>query len=267
MALALLFLYPFVTIVFILYLYYRKEPEIKATSVTVSLSMFLACYMLMLYTPLQAINAIDNTHCQALNWLSLCGIPFPLIMATVFAKMLRVYLIFSDPLSYKKKFFSDPFLFMYILLLVSPSFFVLVIWSSYDPLTLHHLETSQGNYIFVHNRCLSNHTIKWLSILLFYTVILSVALITLAIKTSKIRYQHFTDTKATNAFVYLSNFIAAITLIYFSFFFLQRLSVSSILLCIVFLYLGHGSIVVLCQILLFVPKVYPPLKRSFFKCV
>ncbi len=255
----------FVTIVFILYIYFRKEPEIKATSVTVSLSMFLGCYVLISYLPLLAIDPTVNVHCHLLVWFSLGGIPFPLIIATLLTKMLRVYLIFSNPLSYKKKFFSDPFLILYIVLLMSPNLFILVLWSSYDPLSLSKLMSPQDNSIFEYNRCVCDYTIQWLASQLIYSFSLSFALMCLALKTSKIRYKHFRDTKATNAFTFLSVFIATLTLIYWYFFRLQELKAINLLATSCVLYVGHGSIAMLCQILLFAPKVYPPLKRRLIK--
>ena len=70
-------LFTFFTIVFILYIYFHKEPEIKATSVTVSLSMFLACYILISYLPLllAEIRNPNNFQCHLLVWFSLSGIP------------------------------------------------------------------------------------------------------------------------------------------------------------------------------------------------
>ena len=46
-----------VTVTLILYVYFHKEPEIRATSVTLSLCMFLGCYILLLYIPLLLIKA------------------------------------------------------------------------------------------------------------------------------------------------------------------------------------------------------------------
>ena len=100
-----LLLFAFVSIVLILYIYFRKEPEIKATSVTVSLCMFLACYILLAYLPLLVADSTASFTCDLIVWFSLAGISVPLITATLFAKMLRVYLIFFDPVSYKKKLF------------------------------------------------------------------------------------------------------------------------------------------------------------------
>ena len=263
-----LFLFSFVTIVFILYIFFRKEPEIKATSVTVSLSMFLACYILLAYLPLLVSDSAASFTCDLIVWFSLAGISVPLITATLFVKMLRIYLIFFDPVSYKKKLFSDPLLFLYILILVSPSLIVLVIWSSYDPFTRHEQEFPHENYVFIYGRCQSNYTIEWLILLLSYYFILSTALMCLALKTSRIRHKHFRDTKATNAFAFLSNYIVVLALIYWYFFRLKKQDTNTLLTTHGILYAGHGGIVILCQILLFVPKVYPPLKRKIIQdCV
>ena len=168
MALLSLLFFVFVTTVFVLYIYFCKEPEIRATSVTVSLSMFLGCYILMLYLPLLAIGRPhdgDYIYCNIIIWL---GLALPLITTTLFAKMLRIYLIFCDPLSYKKKFFSDPFLFLYILLLMAPSISILLLWTASDPYKGYIVEFPQENFVFIRSICHSNYTFYWLGAYLFY---------------------------------------------------------------------------------------------------
>ena len=252
--LILFFLFAFISAVFILYIYFRQEPEIKATSVTVSLSMFLGSYMMISYLPV-LVFLKDTIGCYLLSWLSLAGIPFTLILATLFVKMLRVYFIFSDPFSFKKIFFSDPLLFLYILLLISPGLLILIIWSSSDPFTFY--SDRLGGL------CVSAHTITWLVALLVYIFILSFAVACLAIKSSKIRYKHFQDTKATNAFTFLSCFVSLLTLIHWYFFLSQASSMDSVFISEGVLYIGHSGVAVLCQALLFVPKMYQPLRRRF----
>ena len=259
--LAFFSVFAFVTTVFALYIHFRNEPEIKATSVTVSLSMFFSCYILISYLPLLVIDPSFAFHCHLLVWLSLGGVPLPLITATLLTKILRIYVIFCDPFSYKKKFYTDKFIFLYIMLLVSPSTFILVLWSSCDPHTLKEARSYRQNSVFIYNRCSSNHTINWLGVLFAYYIVVLVVLICFTIKTSKIRYKHFSDAKATNAFAYLSTFVIVLTLIYWYFFRLQELSSSTLFATSAVLYVGHTSIALLCQVLLFVPKVYPPLKR------
>ena len=114
----------------------------------------------------------------------------------------------------------------------------------------------------LNDSCSSAHLITWLVSLLSYIFILSSAVVCLAIISSKIRYQHFRDTKATNAFTYLSCFVTILTLIHWYFFYSREPpSISSILISDNVLYIGHSIVAVLCQVLLFVPKVYQPLRR------
>ena len=47
----------FVTTILACYIYFHNEPEIKATSVSVSLSMFLGCYLELLFVPFLLIDA------------------------------------------------------------------------------------------------------------------------------------------------------------------------------------------------------------------
>ena len=109
------------TVIFILYIFFRYEKEIKATSVTVSLSMFLGCYLLLLFVPLLLVKSHWESNvavphavtCNFLAWLGGTGIPLALILATIFVKILRVYAVFQHPFSIKKKLLTDCFLLIY----------------------------------------------------------------------------------------------------------------------------------------------------------
>ena len=84
----------------------------------------------------------------------------------------------------------------------------------------------------------------------------------LALKTSKIRYKHFKDTKATNAFIYLCIYLTILAFIYWYYIFsLPEQNTDKLLASDGILYTVHSTIIMLTQILLFVPKVHPPLKR------
>lgn len=91
----------FVTVVLVLFIYFRNEPEIKASSASLSMCMFLGCYLLLLFVPLLLIQSVEslpvsaNTVCMTLPVFFGTGLPFPLILATLIVKMLRVYTIFS----------------------------------------------------------------------------------------------------------------------------------------------------------------------------
>ena len=266
--------YIFVTVVLIFYFYFHNEPEIKATSVPITFCMFMGCYMSITFVPLQLIafqpkaKRGDVNICPALVFFSVFGIPFLLIMATLFVKMMRVYAIFENPLNYRKKFFSNPVLFLYRLLLILPNIIILVIWTAVDTYSEIRLEFPQRGYLLVIERCTSHYTLVWVSLLLSYISILIIALSVLALKTSKIRYRNFSDTKATNAFALVSIIITVLTITYWYFFTniaINQQSIASIKKVEITLYTGHIALPVFCQLFLFVPKVYYPIKRHLMK--
>ncbi len=212
----------FITTILILYIIFRKEKEIKATSVTVSIGMFISSYLLVLFVPLLLVKSYPQSKvaiphavtCNFLAWLGGTSIPFSLILATIFVKMLRIYAIFQDPFSIKKKLFSDHFLFLYICLIISPTIIILIFWSATDPLVNYDIVLERKDHITVLEYCLSINTLLWLVLLLVYISILMVAVVIIGVKTSKIRYKNFQDTKATNAF----SFVTITALVFGSFY-------------------------------------------------
>ena len=258
-----------VTVTLILYAYFHNEPEVKATSVTLSMCMFLGCYMLLLFVPLLYIEAqqeftlLLDVICMCLCWFSLLGLPFPLILTTLLFKMLRVYVIFLHPHSYKKKLCSDGALFMFVLLLSSPTILVLTAWTVFDYFSKQRLMLPHGQGYY--DKCTSNYTSIWLGLLLLNFFILLISVIVVAFKTSKIRYKHFRDAKATNIYAFLVSFITVMTIFYWFFFFNQEISISSVKGAVYTLYVGHISLAMSCQFTLFIPKLYPPVVRVLKK--
>ena len=263
----------FISVILALFILFRKEKEIKATSFTISLCMFLGCYILLFYIPLVLVINIPHRiskpflseyiTCSLLVWLSLEGLPSSLILATLFVKMIRVYAIFKHPFSIKKKFFSDYALLCYIVALVLPSFIILLLWSSTDALRPREIESSTIGQLLILERCVSKNIYSWTAILVTYILILVLAVIIAAFKTSTIRYKHFQDTKATNSFAFLVIFTILTTLLYFGIF--NALGSHYNIHLDIVLYVGHTTFALICQIFMFVPKVLPPFRRWFFK--
>ena len=113
-----------VTFILLLYIYYHNEPEIKATSVTLSLLMFLGCYIILFYMLMvilytQSLVPSDSSFniCLALLWSGLTSFSLPLILATLLVKMLRVYHIFNH-FGKVGRMYSDVALLIYVLLLI-----------------------------------------------------------------------------------------------------------------------------------------------------
>ena len=81
----------------ILYLYYRNTAEIKATSVTLSMLIFIGCYLLLVFLILitnlkfnTELTVISTGFCHIIVWLNGMSFAVPLIFATLLIKMLRV---------------------------------------------------------------------------------------------------------------------------------------------------------------------------------
>ena len=195
---ATFFCFVFITVILLLFIAFRKEKEIKATSVTVSLGMFLGSYLLVLFVPLLLVKSYRESRlavphaitCNFLAWLGGTSFPFSLILATIFLKMLRIYaIIFQDPFSFKKKLYSDCFLLIYVVLIISPTILILTLWSAIDPLVNHEIVIENKGNILILEYCLSIHTLVWLVALLSYTSILILAVVAVAVKTSRIRHK------------------------------------------------------------------------------
>ena len=256
------------TIIFILYIYYRKEPEIKSTSVMLSLLMFIGCYIILIYLLLAIIytrslvpsNSPFNI-CTAIVWLSITGISLPLILATLLVKMLRVFHIFT---LYGKigRMWSDGALLIYVLLLVCPCVVILILWSTVDTYHAETIITEHPGFTEIEQRCFSKYLLLWIGFLLVNILALVVALIIVAVKTRKIRQAHFKDTKKVNAFLFVFLTIIFLTVSYWMIF---RTIGAKKGYSDITLHIAHIFIVVSCQGFLFVPKVLPPFKRSLSK--
>lgn len=261
------FCFAFVTVILILYICFRNEQEVKATSVTVSLCMFVGCYLLLLhvfllliaYEPATKVAIPADTICNGLAWSSGIGLPSSLILSTLFVKMLRVYSIFVNPFLHNKKLFNDSLLLCYIALMTSPTVVILILWSSIDPLINREVPIADSCHVFILEACLGTHTFTWVILSLLYVTILIISVVVMAFKSSTIRYKNFQDTKATNAFAFL---MTVLTTFYWYFFYSLEPSIANFRATYITLYIGHNSIVMLCQTFLFVPKVYPPLRRK-----
>ena len=259
----------FVSVILALFILFRKEKEIKATSFTISLCMFLGCYILLFYIPLVLVVNMPHrvsqpyfpeyVSCSLIAWLSILGIPSSLTLAALFVKMIRVYAIFENPFSYKKRFYSDYALLLYIIIIVSPNFLTLFLWTTVDTLTTLEVQFPTKSHLLILEGCHSTYTLIWLGVLLIYMLILILSLVVIAFKTSTIRYKHFQDTKATNAFAFFAIFLIVTTLLYFSYY-KEAGRLYSTSLDITF-YVGHTSFALCCQIFMFVPKVLPPFQR------
>ena len=255
------------TVLMVLYVYFRKEPDIKATSMSLSLLIFIGCYLLAGFTVVAVISQRYTLIpvplwqlCVVNTWLSGLGVSIPLMLAVILVKMLRIYYIFTRHSRVKVNFAkSDHALALYTVLIVLPNVIVLAIWLIVDPFydDLRRTDYPEFNLAVDKYHCKSNHQVLWFGILVMFFIVLSTAVIIVAIKTRKIRRKHFKDTKKVNLLIFLLLFIIVFTL---SFWLLFSDLYDHIVLIV--LVAGHLLTAFLCQFILIFPKVWPPLQKK-----
>lgn len=267
--------YLLTTLLLVLLVVFRNEPEVKSTSFTLSLLMFAGCYLTLLYLSLllhfdQPSDALHILHlnnlCRSQPWFSGLGIPLTLAIVVLLIKMLRVYHIFTRLIpGAVGKLCSDLFLMVYVLILLIPNILIHIVWSAIDEFTVSIEYVSfHTDIIEVKKQCVSKYFYHWLSILSGNLAFLLLALLVVAVKSRKIRLTHFKDTKKANALVFAANVALFLTLSYWLF--LRGINAENHITHLP-LHFGHSAFVLLCQVLLFAPKVLPPLQRYILNII
>ena len=182
-----------ITLTLFLFVYYRNEPEIKATSWSLSLLFFLGCYLIVIFLALLIVRSSMQPMfniCPLLVWLS--AVSQTLVLAVLFVKLAHVYRIFYQytqlgPLC------SNKALAIYALALCSPSVVILTIMTSIKTYKWSIRTTRHSDYVEVLYVCQGNID-SYYTALYLYTVLLTVAVVTVALKTRKLRLKIFTKT-------------------------------------------------------------------------
>ena len=130
--------------------------------------------------------------------------------------MLRVYHIFTIRGHEKPSIlWYNSALFIYTLLIIAPKVSVLILWSAVDVYREENIPYAHSSESLTsHEQCRSKHSIVWMTLLALYDSILSVSVVTVAIKTRKIRYARYRDTKKVNLLIFLVLFIGISTWLY-----------------------------------------------------
>ncbi len=254
----------FVIGVFLLLIFYRNQAEVKATSKYLSICMFLGCCLLLIGALLHSINShliITRTSTRistCMIEISSTTIGLDMIIATATAKTLRIAYLFTHFRS-MGKVWSDKGLLGFAALLVVGKVCLLVVWFAVDPYYLEDKDAfvRDGGQYSVVQQCTSVHVGVWLSLTLLYTGVLCVVLVVLAYKTRRIKRENFKDTKKLNALIAGVIMTAIICTSFWGILRLIGLSQASKTMAT----LGYIIIAILCQVFLFLPKIYPPLRR------
>ena len=178
------------TVSMFLYCYYRNQPSIKATSTTLSICLFVGCYILVLsllfcsiksslqlskeqVMQIKASFAYQVFLCTGDIYLLLIAVD--IIFATIIAKTLCIYHIFNT-FGKVNRMCSDQYLFFFILIIVSVKVVFLALWTSLDDNHLafneQYISQSIPPYIIVTSKCQSNYLELWTGILFGYSSLL-----------------------------------------------------------------------------------------------
>ena len=203
-----------ITVVLVLFLYYRNRPEIKATSLKLSMLQFVACYILCIDLFNRTVVGINNhvAYCYVMPvYINATNI----FLITLFLKLLRVYRIFHNralkELNWK---YSNGFLIFYsIVLSVIPNIFF-VLWYWVDPVLQEDsqfITDGSMRYIEVAQHCSSAKN-KFLNLIILvpyvYISFFTLGNVLLATWTAN-SYKNFKDTKKVN-FVMAALFISSV---------------------------------------------------------
>ena len=250
----------FNTVLLVLYIVFRNAESIKSTSVSLSILMFAGCYLLAIFAIFDILFDVYRINlCMLLFSLSTLGLPIPLIYVILLLKMLRVYRIFTKFKVFgKSRKYKDYALLFYMALLVLPHAALLIIRTLIDPSRRFDSHIEYPGFIEIVSVCTSEHWYVWYFVPIPYYFILQGSILIVAIKTRKIQSKNFKDTKKVNLFIFLFLMIGLCGVAYLYTFFTVGLYYYSAILTIVI----HTLIPSICQFTLFVPKIWPPLRKK-----
>ena len=261
--------YLFTTIVLLLFIYYRNQPEIKATSVWLSLCMLLGCYFILSGALNHFIANGERLKSRARR-VSACNIPtyflslgVDLLFTTLLAKVLRIWRIFTY-YGQMGNVWTNSSLLGFIGIIVVVKIVLLAIWTIVDPYTktdkekLVHEDRFSLKYEIV-QQCESEYDYIWLVLVYGYSAIIGLVLIGASFKTRKVKQENFKDTKKITILVTSLIFMALVCGALWEILRLIGDSIASKLV----IGLTFCMIALLSEVFLFLPKILPALLRQF----
>ena len=247
--------YLFTTFNLLLLVVYRKDPTIKAVSLSLSMLVFVGCYLIFTTVLFQsAINGISvfTVVCILENWCLFNGLN--LIFATMFLRLLRLRQIFKA-FGKTGRLWSDKYIFLGVLLICFIGDLLLVIWAAVDKIyrkeERKYIANIHPPFFQITSSCDSNHFQWWVGFSLGYSMVVLTLAVLMAIMTRHIKLSNFKDTKKINAYAF-----ACVGIIGFGVplsFILRNSSIGKQLTISLSLLL----VGVLCQAFIFAPKTFP----------
>ena len=261
----------FITIQLIVYFYYREHKVIKATSPYLSLLMFVGCYLLCFSTVLLiTYNSSFETSPRIYALLfrfAFVGVVngYNFILSTLFLKLLRVKHVFnfsSKLRSHLGKRWSNVSLFFIIMILtVIINLILVLILVQEQPLFNAVASPTKSSVYNTHLVLSDREIIVRVGLLVAYLVIFFLVIVYLAIRTRKIEYRNFKDTKKILVFLLLFFILAVLSGAGFRLLSLKNQVVQANILLIS----CSLCFPLLCQLVLFTTKVLPVVNEKLFQ--
>ena len=249
----------------------RNHKAVKATDPYLSLLMFTGCYLLCCSSA--ATTTISSFDIQPIIYtviLNSCIIfavnGLCLILVTLFIKLLRIYRIFVLQDRFKLgKYWRNVFLILIVLTLTAIPNTLVILLIVFDAPTYKStiVVITRGSTTRAEKRInpsLSGNTYLFLLVGIYF-VLFQLMIVFIAIRTRKIKYENFKDTKKVNLFVTVLSFTFALGVPIAVILSAQRNEPAvSAVIATIMLIVAAGS-----QLILFLPKLWPIFSTSALK--
>ena len=253
-----------------MYLHYKKCKVIRATSPYLRLVMFAGCYLYCvaaIFTITQGSFVLSPAMFSATICLLLLSVvnAFSLTLTTLFIIQLRVYHIFRSSKNLKsglgKKFKNYSLFFFIFLLSFTPNIiFLLTLIFEVPAMSTYRTQVTRESHLMnvVHIRLTGTAPYIAVACLLVYLALFLLLILFLAIRTRKITYKNFKDTKKINIFIAIVFFVTTLGSSVVTILFLRQYEPEGYAVLTVCLLILPTT----CQLLLFLPKILPTVLSS-----
>lgn len=209
----------FAVVILVLNWIYRKHKVIKASSPYINIIIITGCILGFCTIPILSIESLDIYDsipleaylyfCNARPWM--LSISITLSFGALFAKTLRVYVIFRNPWE-KKRPLQDSRLIALVGVLLVVDVIVLALWSGLFPLQLMTLlrpSTSVEFVVYAYRVCIIGDSFEdttfiiWLVVFSVVKGILFLFGMLLVVRTNKIKAKFFQESKFVGIAIYV----------------------------------------------------------------
>ena len=260
-----------ITVQLILYVHYKDHQVIKATSPTLSLLMFIGCYLQCISAAIKIMLSSTELSDRLFTILSIAYYltfinGLGLILVTLFVKLVRVYRIFTAPMkNLGKCWYNCPLLFIILLLMVFPNIIFLLVFIRQPPSpTSVFMTVTRGDDVILvkHIKVTLASSAVLMSFSIVYIIVFVILCVYIAFNSHKIRLEEFNDSNQVIFLLGVTLVNVAITVPTLVVFLLKKnepvgwsvFTMNSIVFSFS------------CQLILFFPKIfYVVLEKRFLK--